>query len=88
MLEVRYHSQVKKEVKRIPVSWRRRIERVIDELAKEPEKGKRLRGKLEGVRSHRAGNYHIVYIIENKVLHILSISHRRNVYEESTRRTQ
>ena len=86
MLEVRYHPQVKKEIKRIQVSWRRRIERVIDELAKEPEKGKRLQGKLEGMRSHRAGNYHIVYIIENKVLYILSISHRRNVYEESTRR--
>jgi mRNA-degrading endonuclease RelE of RelBE toxin-antitoxin system len=66
---------------------RRRIERVIDELAKEPEKGKRLRGKLEGMRSHRAGNYRIVYIIENKVLYILSIRHRRNVYEESTQRT-
>lgn len=87
MLEVRYHPQVKKEVKRIPVSWRRRIERVIDGLAKDPEKGKRLRGKLEGMRSHRAGNYRIVYIIEGEVLHILSISHRRNVYEESTRRT-
>ena len=87
MLEVRYHSQVKKEVKRISVSWRRRIERVIDELAKEPEKGKRLRGKLEGMRSHRAGNYRIVYFIENETLYILSISHRRNVYEESTQRT-
>ncbi len=87
MLEVRYHPQVKKDLERIPPEWRDRIKGVIHKLAKKPEMGRRLQGQLKGLRSHRAGNYRIVYMVEGETLYILSIGHRRDVYEGTSRRT-
>jgi len=86
MPEVRYHPQVKKKIDRIPHSWRPRIRQVIGELAHHPQKGKRLRGKLAGMRSHRAGNYRIIYTIEKEALYVLCNRHRSDVYEESIKR--
>ena len=86
MLEVRYHPQVKKEIDRIPPSWRSRIRGVIRELARRPRKGKRLRGKLEGMRSYRAGNYRIIYAFEEEILYFLCIRHRSTTYEDSIKR--
>lgn len=86
MLEVRYHPQDKKEINRIPPSWRSRIKRVIRELAQHPRKGKRLRGKLEGMRSYRAGNYRIIYTCEKEILYVLCIRHPSEVYKDSIKR--
>jgi len=86
MLEVRYHPQVKKEIDRIPPTWRSRIRRVIRELAQHPQKGKRLRGKLEGMRSYRAGNYRIIYTCEKKVLYVLCVRHRSEAYDDAIKR--
>ena len=86
MLEVRYHPQVKKEITRIPSSWRPRVRQVIHGLAQQPQKGKRLRGKLEGMRSHRAGNYRIIYTSEKEIRYVLCIRHRSEVYEDSIKR--
>ena len=86
MLEVRYHPQVKKEINRIPSSWRPRIRRLIRKLAQHPRKGKRLRGKLEGMRSYRAGNYRIIYTCEKEILYVLSIRHRSEVYDDAIKR--
>jgi len=86
MPEVRYHPQVKKEIDRIPSSWQPRIRGVIRELALHPQKGKRLRRKLEGMRSYRAGNYRIIYTSEEEILYVLCIRHRSEVYEDSVKR--
>jgi len=86
MREVRYHPQVKKEISRIPPSWRSRIRRVIRELAQHPRKGKRLGGKLEGMRSYRAGNYRFIYTFEKEILYVLCIRHRSEVYEDCVKR--
>jgi len=86
MLEVRYHPQVKKEIDRIPPSWRSRIRRVIRGLSQRPNKGRRLRGKLEGMRSFRAGNYRIIYTCEKEILYVLCIRHRSTTYEDSIKR--
>jgi len=77
---------VKKEIDRIPPSWRPRIRQVIRELAQHPQKGKRLRGKLEGMRSYRAGNYRIVYTSEEEILYVLCIRHRSEIYKDSAKR--
>lgn len=86
MLEVRYHPQVKKEIDRIPPSWRSRFGRVIRGLAQQPQKGKRLRGKLEGMRSYRAGNCRIIYTSEEEILYVLCIRHRSEVYDDAIKR--
>ena len=84
MLEVRYHPQVKKEINRISASRRPPIRQVIQGVA--PQKGKRLRGKLEGIRSYRAGNYRIIYTVEKEALYILCIRHRSEAYEDTVKR--
>ena len=87
MLEIRYHPQVKKDLRRISPEWRNRIREVIHKLAQAPEMGKHLQGRLDGMRSYRAGNYRIVYMVKPEGLYVLSIGHRRDVYAGSSRRT-
>lgn len=59
-----------------------RIIRAIDELQKEPFKGKKLLGELADFRSLRVSEYRIVYaVIQQKVLiQVVKISHRREIY--------
>ena len=56
------------------------IQRVI---AKDPYKGKQLKGKYKGLLSYRISDYRIVYEIVGETLTIvvLRIAHRKNVYD-------
>jgi mRNA interferase RelE/StbE len=45
--------------------------------------GKPLRFQLKGVRSFRVGDYRVLFLLDNekKEIHILSVKHRKEVYE-------
>jgi mRNA-degrading endonuclease RelE of RelBE toxin-antitoxin system len=62
----------------------------LDRLAVEPEFGKALVGRLEGVRAARVGNYRILYTIEgpssSKTVVVRSVRHRAVVYGRRRRR--
>ena len=59
----------------------RRISSQLLDLEVQPEKGKRLHGRLKGLFSLRIGDYRVVYEIrkDNVILHV--VEHRRSVYE-------
>ncbi len=60
-----------------------RIKKAIEEkLCNDPVRfGKPLQYSLKGCRRLRVGDYRIIYIIEKKVVLIVKIGHRKEVYK-------
>jgi len=55
----------------------------VEDLTFNPYLGKPLRGRLEGLRSLRAGEYRVIYRVvqEEGEVHIITIGHRKRVYK-------
>ena len=71
-----------KELQRIDKKERTRIISAIDKLTDNPHLGKVLKGEFTGLRRIRAGNYRVIYEInEGEVLIlVLRIAHRKQAY--------
>ena len=54
----------------------------IDALAQNPFEGKPLHGNKKGCYSLREGDYRVIYEVhlDDKVVHIIAIGHRREIY--------
>jgi len=65
------------------------VELTIDRIAVEPDFGRALLGRLEGVRAARVGNYRILYTIEgrstNTTFVVRSVRHRATAYRRRRR---
>lgn len=83
---MRYSLQIKqsalKELERLPKIERHRLVSAIDQLADNPHIGKQLKGEFSGLRRIRAGDYRVIYEInEGQVLVlVLRVAHRKGVY--------
>jgi len=83
---VHYSVQIKKsalkEIKSLPKVERIRVIDAIDRLVDNPHIGKTLKGELSGLRRVRAGNYRVVYEInENQlIILVLRAAHRKEIY--------
>lgn len=83
MLRVVFSSHARRQFEKIREGQvRERLARALETLAVAPLEGKPLQGDLAGSRSCRVGDYRIVYqvLAQQKVLGILRIDHRREVY--------
>lgn len=84
-----YHPTVSEEdLPGIPANIQARIARAIEaRLTQQPEQyGSPLRGTLKGYWKLRVGDYRVVYRIVGDEIRILAIRHRRQIYEEASRR--
>ncbi len=86
MYEVLISHEAEKYYKKQDKDAKRRINKCIDSLCKEPFSGpniKRLHGKLEGKHRYRIGDIRIVYEVntKNKTVEIKSIGSRGDVYK-------
>lgn len=87
--DLRYHPKVTSEdLPKIPAQARRRIATAIEtRLAVSPQRyGIPLRGPLREYWKLRVGDYRVVYAITSKVVLIIAIIHRKDVYQRSERR--
>lgn len=59
----------------------------VTDLEGEPEVGKRLRGRLEGLRSLRIGSYRVIYEIRDrgKTVRVVAVLHRERAYRADPR---
>lgn len=74
-------SRAKKDLDALPEGLRLRAEEIIARLDAEPGLGKKLLGKLRGLRSVRLGRTHrIIYRIGESGPEVVSISHRKDSY--------
>jgi mRNA interferase RelE/StbE len=69
-------------MERLPQHVREQIARKINLLADQPRLGKTLRGRLQGKRSLRAGDYRVIYSVDtaqHKII-IERVGHRQGIY--------
>lgn len=86
---LRYHPRVAdRDVPKIPLETRRRVARLIEtRLATSPERfGLPLKGSLRGYWKLRVGNYRVVFKVDGADVWILAVLHRKDVYEQASRR--
>lgn len=70
-----------KSMAKIPLPWRDRIKRVIDELPADPYLGEKMSGELCDCRKIRVWPYRIVYRLDKKakIIIVLEVNHRGNM---------
>lgn len=84
-----YHPAIPEDdLPEIPANIQARIARAIEtRLTENPEHfGSPIRGTLKGYWKLRVGDYRVVYRVVGDEVRILTIRHRRNVYEDASAR--
>lgn len=74
-------KQAEKDFLTLPKSERKKAVRKLELLRKSPLTGKKLTGKLDGLRSLRFWPYRIIYHIERNVVWVDHMIHRQGVYK-------
>lgn len=84
---VSYTLAAREAIRKLDPGIRQRIRAAIDELAADPLRGKPLGFTLKGLRSWRTGDWRIVYKAEAErlVVVVVTLGHRRDVYEKVRR---
>ena len=79
---IRIRRSAARELARIARKERERLVDAIDRLAELPFSGNALKGGLHGLRRLRAGDYRILYEVEEEALVVLvvRVAHRRDAY--------
>ena len=80
-----YRVRVPPELASVIVSLaperKRRLRMALRYIEKQPLAGKQLQHELAGYYSYKAKPYRIVYRVEEHVVRVYAIGHRREVYE-------
>jgi mRNA interferase RelE/StbE len=69
---------------------KRSIKAAVRAIASDPECGEPLLRELDGLWKYRVRRFRIVYALERKtrVIRLIAVGHRRNVYEELSARVR
>ncbi len=84
-----YHPLVVKEdIPKLPKIWRIKIRQAIEtRLTTKPDLfGKPLRRSLKGYRKLRVEDYRVIFRIDEKIVRIIIIQHRKDVYDGAPQR--
>lgn len=80
-MKLEYKPQVLKQLKKLPLSEKKKIIRKLELLRGEPRVGKPLKGELEGLLSLRVWPYRIIYQVAQTSIIIYSVAHRQAAYK-------
>ena len=84
--EVVYTLTAKGAIRKLDPGTRNKVRAAVEELSKDPLQGKPLSFTLKGLRSWRTGDWRIIYKAEAaRVLVVVTVGHRRDVYERVRR---
>ena len=84
MYKVEYlESVIKDDIPKLSKAEKRKIQKAIEErLIQNPIRfGKPLRYSLKGCRRMRVGHYRVIFKIETKLILIVKIGHRKEIYK-------
>lgn len=81
MFDIEWKEHSLHDLEKLESSITRRIIKKVEELSENPYSKdiKRLRG--ETAFRLRVGNYRVIFEIEDKIIKILKIGHRKNIYK-------
>ena len=82
-----YTLTAKAAIRKLDPGTRNKVRAAVEELSKDPLQGKPLSFTLKGLRSWRTGDWRIVYKAEAErvVVVVVTVGHRRDVYEKVRR---
>lgn len=80
-MEIRYKPSAVKQIKKLPLTEKKKIVKKIELLSQDPYVGKALKGEFSSLYSLRAWPYRIVYSILKKKIVIHTVSHRQSGYK-------
>lgn len=82
-MEVIVTPKALRQYKHLPKSEQAKIKKRLLILEQNPQEGKKLSGKLLGIRSLKVWPYRIIYLIEKKEkkIFVVTITHRQGVYK-------
>lgn len=86
-MEVRYHPDVlRTDLKKLSLENKNRIKKSIENklLINPTVYGEPLRGTLIPLWKLRVGDYRIVFGIEDNVIYIHAVAHRKDIYNKTT----
>ena len=85
--EVVYTLTAKAAIRKLDPGTRNRVRAAVEELSRDPLRGKPLSFTLKGLRSWRTGDWRIIYKAEAErvVVVVVTVGHRRDVYERVRR---
>lgn len=85
--EVVYTLTAKAAIRKLDPGTRNRVRAAVEELSRDPLQGKPLSFTLKGLRSWRTGDWRIIYEAEAErvVVVVVTVGHRRDVYERVRR---
>ena len=71
-------------IRHLPPGVKRAVRAAIRAIAEDPAAGEALHGELAGRLKYRVRRFRIVYRIDRaaRIIHVIAVGHRRNVYEE------
>ena len=77
-----YKSSVSKDLKKIDKSIAKRIlQRIEEDLGKNPNRGIPLSGRYKGLFKYRIGSYRVIYTKTKEGIIVLRIGHRGKMYK-------
>lgn len=81
---IEYDSKVFKQLSKIDKKDVKAILDKIESFAEEPilTQIKKLKTPFDGAYRLRAGNYRVIFYLENDLMLVSKIAHRKNVYDE------
>ncbi len=80
MPELRLTRRATEDLRALPQPLRQAVLETLTMLEVEPEAGKILVGRLEGIWSARVGNYRVLYTVESSGVIVRAIRHRAVAY--------
>ena len=86
-MEVVYTLTAKAAIRKLDPGTRNKVRAAVEELSRDPLQGKPLSFTLKGLRSWRTGDWRIIYKAEAErvVVVVVTLGHRRDVYERVRR---
>jgi mRNA-degrading endonuclease RelE of RelBE toxin-antitoxin system len=81
--KLRVPKRVAQQLARLHPEIRGRIRAGLDTLLANPSAGKELREELSELRSYRVGRMRIVYRVEGRVLELVAVGPRAEIYEQT-----
>lgn len=81
-MKIVYRDEAVKHLKKLGSAEKQKAKKKIQSLLLNPLVGKKLKGELEGLRSHKAWPLSIIYIFDqnSQTITIITVDYRGNVY--------
>jgi len=87
MVKMRLRSSAERDLQRLDRELRRRLILGCRDVFDDWTIGKRLSSPLQGLRSHRIGEYRIIYRIRaSSEIDLIALGHRKDIYERMEKR--